>query len=402
MSLCINPICPCPQNPDDRLFCQSCGSELLLEGRYRVLAMLGEGGCGKTYEVDDRDGVSKVLKILSKSEPKYVELFHREANVLSQLNHPGIPAVEPNAYFAYLPKDSTVPLSCLVMEKITGLDLQKYIQQRGAPIGQGLAVQWLIQLATILKVVHTQQFLHRDIKPSNIMLKSVGHLVLIDFGTVRTITKVSSVGEPSTQATRIMSALYTPMEQMKGKPVPQSDFFALGRTFVYLLTGQDLSEFYDAEADVVEWRNHVPNLSEKLADFIDQLMAPLVSQRPANADVILQKLFEIQREFVAAPEGLTSTQIREAPTQLAPHRQGLAPDLIDYAAKPAPLPQVSPAMIERCKQELAELIGPIAAIVCQRTLAQHPQLSEREFIETIAQQISKPEDANAFRQRLRV
>jgi eukaryotic-like serine/threonine-protein kinase len=48
------------------------------------------------------------------------------------------------------------------------------------------------------------------------------------------------------------------------------------------------------------------------------------------------------------------------------------------------------------------LIGPIAAIVCQRTLAQKPQLSEREFIEAIAQQIPKPEDANAFRQRLRV
>jgi eukaryotic-like serine/threonine-protein kinase len=401
MSLCINPVCSRPHNPDGQLFCQSCESELLLEGRYQVLAMLGEGGCGKTYEVGDRDGISKVLKVLSRSEPKYIELFRREATVLSQLSHPGIPAVEPNAYFAYLPKDSTAPLYCLVMEKITGLDLQKYLRQRGSPIGQGLAVQWLIQLATILKVVHGQQFLHRDIKPSNIMLKSVGHLVLIDFGTVRSITKVAEIGEPSTQGTRIMSALYTPMEQMKGKAVPQSDFFALGRTFVYLLTGQDLDSLYDAESDVVEWRHYVPALSEKLADFIDQLMAPLISQRPANADIVLEKLYEIQREIIGAPEKLTSTQMREeAPTLLAPHRQGFEAELIKHAIKPALLPQVSSALVERCKQELAEFIGPIAGIVCQRTLAQNAQLSEDEFIEALVQQISSPKDAIAFRQRL--
>lgn len=62
MSLCINPQCQKPDNSDTLLRCQSCGSELLLEGRYRVLCLLGEGGFAKTYEVTDRTSIPKVLK----------------------------------------------------------------------------------------------------------------------------------------------------------------------------------------------------------------------------------------------------------------------------------------------------------------------------------------------------
>jgi eukaryotic-like serine/threonine-protein kinase len=429
MSLCINPTCSRPHNSDERLFCQSCGSEVLLEGRYRVVSILGEGGCGKTYEVSDRDGAAKVLKVLSRNEPKHVELFQREAQVLTQLRHPGIPAVEPNAYFTYLSKGAVESIHCLVMEKVTGLDLQKYLRQRGSPIDQVLAVQWLIQLSRILKAVHSQQFLHRDIKPSNIMLKADGHLVLIDFGTARTITHVSSFGEPSTQATRIMSALYTPLEQMKGKPVPQSDFFALGRTFVYLLTGQDLGDLYNAESDTLDWRGSAPHLSIRLADFLDQLMAPFIGQRPVDADAMLQQLMDIQRQFYTNSAILTPTQFGDAPTQLADHRhlQPLPPPSsplpqssplppssplpassplpVSSPPPPSPAPaplSLSPELLERCKRELAELIGPIASIVCQRTLTQAPQLSEREFVEAIARQISNARDAEVFRQRLRI
>jgi hypothetical protein len=63
MNLCINPHCPNPKNPDNNLLlCSSCGSNLLLEGRYRVTHLLGEGGFGKTYEVSDRGPTSKSSK----------------------------------------------------------------------------------------------------------------------------------------------------------------------------------------------------------------------------------------------------------------------------------------------------------------------------------------------------
>jgi eukaryotic-like serine/threonine-protein kinase len=434
MSLCINPSCASPQNPDDQLFCSSCGSEILLEGRYRVVRMLGEGGFGKTYEVTDLDSVVKVLKVLSKNEPKYIELFQREAQVLSQLDHPGIPAVEPNAYFVFSPKNNPEPLYCLVMEKITGLDLQKYLRQRGSPIDQNLAVLWLIQLARILKAVHSQNFLHRDIKPSNIMLKSDGHLALIDFGTVRSITKAYVGQQETTQATRIMSALYTPIEQMKGKPVPQSDFFAVGRTFTYLLTGKELSELYDADLDELQWRNAAPNLSLQLADFLDHLMAPLASHRPADGEAVLQRLAQIQHDLRSASSESTPSQVGNAPTRLADHRQDLGslhPELLaeeidsktrdsaqiehrssdprphdsksleSTASGSGPPPLVSQDFVQRCQNELMEFIGPIASIVCQRSLRQNPSLSEQDFVETLAQQIPSPQDANAFRQRLR-
>jgi eukaryotic-like serine/threonine-protein kinase len=420
MNFCINPICTSPHNLDDQLFCKSCCSEMLLEGRYRVIKRLGEGGCAKTYEVSDIDGIPKVLKILTRNEPKYVELFQREAQVLSQLQHPGIPVVEPNAYFTFFPKNATEPLYCLVMEKITGLDFREYLRQRGSAIDQILAVQWLIQLAKILQVVHNQQFLHRDIKPSNIMLKADGHLTLIDFGTVRSITNVYNIDGPEpSQATRIISALYTPIEQIKGKPVPQSDFFALGRTFIYLLTAKDLSDLYDAEKDDLQWRSSVPKISLKLADFLDQLMAPLISQRPASAEAVLQQLFDIQRDLLSSSVVLTPAQLGNAPTQLAPHRQGILPiqpGLVrntivppsePVSPNPAPppvptssVPTLDTAFVKQCQQELAELIGPIAAILCQRTLAQNPQASEQDFIKLLAQQIPNQQDAKEFKKRL--
>jgi formylglycine-generating enzyme required for sulfatase activity/predicted Ser/Thr protein kinase len=322
MSLCINPSCPKPETPDNLLFCPTCGSELLLEGRYRATRELGKGGFGKTYEVSDcakRTAASgdrnmpKVLKILTNNDAKYVELFQREAGVLSKLNHPGIPQVEPDGYFTVFPRNSTEPLHCLVMEYIEGMNLEEYLHQReNRPINQKLALQWLAELVTILDVVHNQNFFHRDIKPSNIMLQPDGTLVLIDFGTAREITSTIIAGGQNTQA-------YTPdygaPEQQKGYAVLQSDFFALGRTFVYLLTGKHPNKFYDPYTDECNWRTAANNVSSLLADFLDYLMARLPGERPANTQVILQELQEIEQKLYLskAPLTVTSKSLANAP-----------------------------------------------------------------------------------------
>ncbi|MGK7891620.1 MAG: 4-Cys prefix domain-containing protein [Leptolyngbyaceae cyanobacterium] len=73
MSLCINPACSQPQNVDQPMFCQSCGSEVLLQGIYRATRQLGQGGFGTTYEVSEC-GVPKVLKVLHETHPKAVIL----------------------------------------------------------------------------------------------------------------------------------------------------------------------------------------------------------------------------------------------------------------------------------------------------------------------------------------
>jgi formylglycine-generating enzyme required for sulfatase activity/predicted Ser/Thr protein kinase len=294
MSLCINPSCLKPENLDNLIFCPACGSELLLEGRYRVIRQLGAGGFGKTYEVSDRQ-IPKVLKVLINNDAKYVELFQREAEVLSTLNHPGIPQMESEGYFTVFPRNSTEPLHCLVMERIEGMNLEEYLQQRGnRPINQKLALHWLTELAGILDVVHSQKFFHRDIKPSNIMLKPDGNLALIDFGTARAITATIVAGGQNTQA---YTPGYAAPEQEQGYSVLQSDFYSLGRTFVYLLTGKSPHEFYDPYTDECNWCTSATDVSPVLADFIDYLMARLPGERPANTQLILQELQQIEQKL---------------------------------------------------------------------------------------------------------
>lgn len=294
MSYCINPHCPNSHNTDDRLFCQACGSELLLEGCYRVIKHLGSGGFGKTFEVSD-SGRIRVLKILSNNHPKSVELFQQEAQVLQRLNHAGIPSVEPNGYFIYFPRDSREGLHCLVMEKIAGMNLEEYIIERSKqPISERAALRWLHQIVEILREVHQQQYFHRDIKPSNIMLKPDGQLALIDFGTAREVTQTFMHKVAGQQVTGIFTPGFTPPEQINGKAVPESDFFALGRTFVYLLTGKSPNEFTeDPRTGKLIWRDSANKISKKFADLIDYLMEPFPGNRPKDTQVILREIHKI-------------------------------------------------------------------------------------------------------------
>jgi serine/threonine protein kinase len=316
MSLCINPNCSRPNNPDNQLYCQACGSELLLEGLYRVQRQLGGGGFGKVYELSSGNTL-KILKILTLSQPIALKLFQQEAEVLGKLNHPGIPKVEPDGYFIYFPKDSEEPLHCLVMEKIEGENLEIYLNKKGKPISQKLALKWLIEIAEILDKVHQQGFLHRDIKPPNIMLRPNGQLVLIDFGTVKQITATVMASEAKKQGTGVYTPGYAPPEQEKGFTVLKSDFYALGRTFVHLLTNKHPLAFYNPNTDELDWRGAVPNLSPLLGDLLDELMQRLAKDRPKDTGVILQRLGEIeQRLYPPLPSSLPKPEISPPPQPL--------------------------------------------------------------------------------------
>jgi len=299
MILCINPDCAQPSNSDNVLFCQSCGSDLLLEGHYRAIHVLGGGGFGKTYEVSDHNSI-KVLKVLINNSTKAVELFQREAQVLSQTNHPGIPKVEQGGYFIFYPKNSQQPLYCLVMEKIEGLNLRDYIEKKGQPINNDLAVRWLRVLVGILEKLHSQGIIHRDIKPQNIILLPDGNLSLIDFGAVTEGNKTEEGTKTSTRTaggTSISSTGYTPTEQINGQAVLQSDFYALGRTFIYLMTAKEPTDMYDSFNDEIDWRRYATGVLPDLADFIDWMCKRTVKERPNDAQAILQVL-----------QGLTSKQ----------------------------------------------------------------------------------------------
>lgn len=275
----------------------------VLQGKYRVSHLLGQGGFGQTYQVDD-SGVTKVLKVLQSNYPKAIDLFQREARILSQLHHPGIPQVDPDAYFVTTANETTEAVHCLVMEWIPGLDLQQWLQQQQyQPITEDRAIAWLQQLSEILEQIHRQHYFHRDIKPSNIMLKPDGQLVLIDFGAVREETETYlRKQQDNITGTSIQTRGYAPPEQFQGKAVLQSDFFALGRTFVHLLTGIYPLDFpLDLQTGQLLWREAAPQISPKLANLIDHLMAPFPGQRPAHANAILQALTAIQQDGTTIP-----------------------------------------------------------------------------------------------------
>ncbi|MBV6625807.1 MAG: tetratricopeptide repeat protein [Rivularia sp. (in: Bacteria)] len=295
MIYCINPECKQRKNPDNISTCQYCGTSLLVNHKYRLikpLRPLTHQSYTDIFEVFDGENY-KVIKILKVNSPQYVKMFEREAFTLQLLNHPGIPKVEPEDYFTFTPNDDSGELHCLVMEKIPGQNLEQWLIENGA-ISSKQALNWLRQLVEILDILHTNYFFHRDIKPSNIILKPDGKLALIDFGTVRDMsnTYLVKIGVGKNEnVTTTMSGGYTPQEQVDGKAVPQSDFYALGRTFVHLLTGKSPTELpNNPKTGKLIWRNKTRKISHPLADFIDEMMAPLPADRPQRAFQMLQYL----------------------------------------------------------------------------------------------------------------
>ena len=240
------------------------------------------------WEIDDR-GTRKVMKILKDNSPKAIELFEREAMALQLLKHPSIPRIEMDGYFTLKSDRSASELHCLVMEFIEGQNLEQWVEKSGK-ISQALALNWMRQLIEILEHLHANRFFHRDIKPSNIIIKPDGKLVLIDFGSVRAITETYLVKTKTQAITRIISPGYSPEEQINGQALPQSDFYALGRTFVHLLTGDRPANFPKDSTGQLIWHDRAVQIAKPLAEFIDELMAPQAANRPQNGQAIARGL----------------------------------------------------------------------------------------------------------------
>jgi len=118
------------------------------------------------------------------------------------------------------------------MEKIAGANLQDWLKNRGRPISQEQALNWLKQLSEILDQVHRLNYFHRDIKPHNIMCKPNGQLVLIDFGTAREVsaTYFAKVGQGQN-----VLVLFPPATRRRNKLMAR-----LFRSRIFLLWGARL------------------------------------------------------------------------------------------------------------------------------------------------------------------
>ncbi|ELS47155.1 tyrosine kinase family protein [Microcystis aeruginosa FACHB-905 = DIANCHI905] len=318
---------------------------MLLNGKYRVSRLLSDTtGFGVVYEAFE-GFTAKILKVLQEkwnNEPKAVELFKREYDVLLELSRQNVTGVpQADAYFQYSTREGKI-LHCLVMEKVEGIDLEQWLKQYDN-LSQKRALKWLREITLILDKIHQQNWLHRDIKPPNIMLRNSGELVLIDFGTAREETQTYHQKVKGQQVTGITSAGYTPNEQQHGQAVIQSDFHALGRTFVHLLTGKHPLEIYDPINDVLPWREETENIHPLLLDFIDELMGRLPRNRPANTRVILQRLDEIERQLKLPPITPNRPSPPPAPNPQPVVTQKQSPVI----PKINPSPPVSPVAVQK-------------------------------------------------------
>jgi len=119
----------------------------------------------------------------------------------------------------------------VVQQRVPGKTLEEVYNDKH-PREEKEVIDWAIQCCRVLKLIHEHGVIHRDISPDNLMLTDVGDITFIDFGTLRELQRIISKGTVG-----IGKFGYSPPEQWSGKPVAQSDIFALGATAYFLLTG---------------------------------------------------------------------------------------------------------------------------------------------------------------------
>jgi len=228
-----------------------------------------------------KQGEQRVLKVAEKAEA-----LVRESLALRLLKGNGAPRSTIKDFFKVEFQGRFY--HCLTMDWIEGQDLEAWARQH-SPISEQVALDFLEQLAAILARLHTNQFIHRDIKPENIIISPSGRLSLIDFSNVRQISQTYlarlAIGEAGGEQEIVASAYYVPDEQIRGQPLPQSDFFALGRTLIRLLTGVPLSDLPQKNG-LILWQSR-RGVSQPFANLINQLQALNPQDRPTTGEQIL-------------------------------------------------------------------------------------------------------------------
>lgn len=202
----------------------------LIDDRYRLVAILGEGGMGAVYEALDiitrRRVAIKFLKPEVAKDKENLARFEREARAMATLSHQNIVSV--------LNVGSYQGLPYMINELVTGKTLEQELDNR-TKFTYLEAIDILDQLCTAVKTAHHKNVIHRDVKPSNIYISSDGIVKLGDFG----IAEFSHTKKLTQDSSILGSAHYLAPEICQGKKATsQSDIYALGITLFQLVTGR--------------------------------------------------------------------------------------------------------------------------------------------------------------------
>jgi eukaryotic-like serine/threonine-protein kinase len=225
----------------------------MLGGRYLVEGKLEEGGVGLVFLARDQKlhrtpVVIKVLREDLRHKAWFEKKFKQEIAALAQIDHPGVVrALDVGELSDGRPY--------LVMQYVSGVSLRSVIPPLGMELERVASL--MRQMGQALAAAHDQGVIHRDLKPENIMLQTVGgeeYVKLIDFG----IATVRETAEGEGRTTAVIGTRdYVAPEQLRGKPVPASDIYALGVIAYEMVTGRrpfnadSLAELIDLQRDGV-------------------------------------------------------------------------------------------------------------------------------------------------------
>ena len=148
-------------------------------GAHEIIGLLGAGGMGEVYRARNtklnRQVAIKVLPDIHASDPDRVARFHREAQAVAALNHPGIAAIYELAEFG--------DTKFLVLELIEGDTLADRLRRGPIPVEEALLIAK--QIVEALEAAHEKGICHRDLKPANVKLTPDGSVKVLDFGLAK-------------------------------------------------------------------------------------------------------------------------------------------------------------------------------------------------------------------------
>ncbi len=240
---------------------------------YRLDALVGEGGMAKVYRAWQFSLDRWVaVKVCHWQQAEDRQQFRQEATLLANLRHPGIVGV--HDYF------EATDHAYLVMELLEGETLRKLVEKRLPEEPE--VRQWLLQVLDIMEFLHAQSppVILRDLKPENLILEGTGRIRLFDFG----IAKRLLLGQETQLHLKGMgSEYYAPLEQYgQGTTDERSDYYALGATLYFLLTGQDPMPAWQRLA-----KQTPLDPGGSLGPFVRALTALFPQDRPDNLRALL-------------------------------------------------------------------------------------------------------------------
>jgi serine/threonine protein kinase len=275
----------------------------LLNNRYRIIDILGQGGMGSVYRaVDENLGVEVAVKDNLFTTEEYARQFRREAVILATLRHSNMPRV--TDHFVIDGQGQY-----LIMDYIEGEDLRQRMDRIGT-ISEEEAIIIGAAICDALSYLSTcdPPIVHRDIKPGNVRITPNGHIYLVDFGLAKDLKS----HQTTTTGARAMTPGYSPPEQYGTSRTDQrSDIYSLGATLYAALTGMipedALSRAVD-HVDLTPIRKHNGRISRRLASVIEKALDIRPDGRFQDAEEFKQALLSAasptQRkldEYIVAP-----------------------------------------------------------------------------------------------------